>query len=117
MSVRQLMAYHSLVLFHKTKVNQSPVYLYKKITAGGKFPYNTRKATTCPPGFSFEVRHPVPSGAVRLGDGARLGLSKQGWCLRSGDMYNSMPADLRLEKKLKNFKKRLKDWVRANVSI
>ena len=117
MSIRQLMAYHSLVLFHKTKENQSPVYLFEKITAGGKFPYNTRKAATCPPGFSFEVRHPTASGAVRLGEGAKLELSKQGWCLRSAELYNTLPADLRLEKKLKNFKKRLKDWIEVNVTI
>ena len=111
------MACHSLVLFQKTKENQSPVYLFEKITAGGKFPYNTRKAATCPPGFSFEVRHPTASGAVRLGEGAKLELSKQGWCLRYAELYNTLPADLRLEKKLKNFKKRLKDWIEVNVTI
>ena len=117
MSVRQLLAYHSLVLFHKTLANQSPVYLYKKITAGGQFPYNTRQASTCPPGFSFKVSHPSFSGAVRLGPGARKGLSKQGWCFRSSELYNTLPTDLRLQKKLPNFKKRLKEWVALNVDI
>ena len=31
MSVRQLLVYHSLVLFHKTLMNKTPVYLHKKI--------------------------------------------------------------------------------------
>ena len=44
MSVRQLMAYHSLVGLHKTLASQKPVYLYQKITSGGKFPYKTRQA-------------------------------------------------------------------------
>ena len=33
MSVRQLLAYHSLVLFHKTLAKQSPVYLYHQYTS------------------------------------------------------------------------------------
>ena len=117
MSVRQLMAYHSLMLLHKTICSQSPVYLYQKVTAGGQFPYKTRQAATCPPGFSFEVCHPSASGAVRLGTGSRKGISKQGWCWRSVELYNTLPADLRLERKLLNFKKRLKTWVELNVRI
>ena len=116
MSVRQLMAYHSLVLLHKTIANQAPVYLHEKVTASGQFPYRTRQAATCPPGFSFDVIHPSDSGAVRLGSGAKLGLSKQGWCWRSVELYNTLPTDLRQERKLPNFKKRLKEWVGLNVS-
>ena len=97
--------------------NQAPVYLFEKVTAGGKFPYKTRQAASCPPGFSFAVSHPSNSGAVRLRSGAKLGLSKQGWCWRSVELYNTLPTDLRLERKLPNFKKRLKDWVGLNVSI
>ena len=115
-SVRQLMAYHSLVLLHKTIANQAPVYLHEKVTASGQFPYRTRQAATCPPGFSFDVIHPSDSGAVRLGSGAKLGLSKQGWCWRSVELYNNLPTDLRQERKLPNFKKRLKEWVGLNVS-
>ena len=116
MSVRQLMAYHSLMLLHKTISSQKPVYLYQKVTSGGQFPYKTRQAATCPPGFSFEVHHPSTSGAVRLGAGSRKGLTMQGWCWKSVELYNTLPADLRLEKKLLNFKKRLKTWVMSNVS-
>ena len=117
MSVRQLLAYHSLVLLHKTLTNKAPVYLYQKVTSGGHFPYKTRQAATCPPGFSFEVSHPSDSGAVRQSTGSKLGLSKQGWCWRSVEQYNALPADLRLEKKLPSFKKRLKEWVGLHISI
>ena len=115
MSVRQLMAYHSLMLLQKTISSQTPVYLYKKVTAGGQFPYQTRQAAKCPSGFTFEVTHPSASGAVRLGAGSKMGLSKQGWYRRSVELYNTLPADLRLERKLPNFKKRLKIWVEMNV--
>ena len=117
MSVRQLMVYHSLVLLHKTLAQQSPVYLYEKVTAAGQFPYKTRQAAVCPPQFSFEVQHPTDSGTIRQVSSAKLGISKKGWCWRSVEMYNSLPSDIRLENKLPNFKKRLKDWVTLNTSI
>ena len=43
MSVRQLMAYHSLVLLHKILQQQYPSYLYNKVTSGSQ-DYNTRQA-------------------------------------------------------------------------
>ena len=43
MPVKHLMAYHSLVLVHKTIQHQTPEYLYKKITSGSEQP-NTRQA-------------------------------------------------------------------------
>ena len=110
MSVRQLQAYHSLMLLHKTISNQKPVYFLQNVTAGGKFPYKTRQAATCPPGFSFQVNHPSDSGAVRPGSAAKKGLTKLGWCSRSVELYNTLPTELRLERKMPNFKK-------MNVSI
>ena len=117
MSVRQLMAYHSLVLLHKTITHQAPVYLYEKVTAGGQFPYKTRQADTCSEEFSFNVQHPVDSGALRQFSGEKLNLLKQGWCWRSVERYNTLPSDLRLEKKMSKFKTRLKKWVEQNISI
>ena len=116
MSVRQLLAYHSLVLLHKTMASQTPVYLYQKITSVGDFAYKTRQAAACPPGFSFEVSHPIDSARIRQGQGSKLGLSKQGWCWKSVELYNTLPTDMRLERKMPSFKKRLKDWIRLNVS-
>ena len=97
MSVRQLLAYHSLMLLHKTLVNKLPVYLYNKLTAGGSFVCNTRQAATCPPGSSFTVSHPTFNGTVRQGSGSMLDISKQGWCWRSVQLYNTIPDHLRLE--------------------
>ena len=117
MSVRQLLAYHSMVLLQKTLASQTPVYLYKKLTVGGDFSYKTRQASSCPPGFSFTVSHPIDSGAVRQSTGSKKGLSKHGWCWNSVEMYNKLPPDIRLEKKLPNFKKRLKEWIGLNVAL
>ena len=116
MSVRQLLAYHSLMLLHKTLVNKSPVYLYNKLTASGSFVYNTRQAATCPPGFSFTVSHPTVNGTVRQASGSMLDISKQGWCWRSVQLYNTIPDHLRLEKTLLIFKKMLKEWIELNIT-
>ena len=102
MSVRQLMVYHSLVLLHKTLANQSPVYLYQKVTSGGEFSYCTRQAT---------------AGSVRQGPGPKKDLTRLGWCWRSVDLYNTLPTDLKVERKLPSFKKRLKDWIEINIII
>ena len=116
MSVRQLMAYHSLVLLHKTMASQTPAYLFQKISSGGDFTYKTRQAAACPPGFSFSVTHPTDSAKIRQGPGSKSGLSKQGWCWKSVELYNTLPTDMRLERKMPSFKKRLKDWIGLNVS-
>ena len=116
MSVRQLMAYHSLVLLHKTLRSKTPVYLHQKITSGGHFPYRTRAASECPPGFSFTVSHPTDNGAIKQQSGSKLGLSKQGWCWNSVELYNLLPTDLRLDRKLPSFKKRLKNWIGLNIT-
>jgi hypothetical protein len=55
MSVRQLMAYHSIILLHKTLTTKAPEYMYKKVTAAGNFSYKTRQAAECPAEFSFSV--------------------------------------------------------------
>ena len=117
MSVRQLLVYHSLVLLQKTRSSKTPVYLYKKVTSGGDFAHRTRQAATCPPGFSFSVTHPTDSGSIRQGPGPSLDLSMQGWCWKSVDCYNTLPTDLKLERNLLSFKKRLKEWIGMNISI
>ena len=117
MSVRQLMAYHSLVLLHKTLTNKAPQYMHDKVTAGGDYAYKTRQAAACPEGFSFSVQHPTDSGTVRQVPGNKLGISKLGWCWRSVELYNRLPTNIRLEKKMQIFKKSLKIWVEHNITI
>ena len=111
------MTYHSLVLLYKTLKHKTPEYLYHRVTAGGKFPYKTRQAATCPEGFSFDIQNPVDSGTIRQVTGNKLDLSKLGWCWRSVDIFNTIPDHIRLETKLIDFKKKLKTWVDLNVSI
>ena len=117
LSVRQLMAYHSLILLHKTLAHQAPKYLYEKVTASGQFKYKTRQASECPPQFSFCVQHPTDNGTIRQDTSTKLGLVKKGWCWRSVEMFNTLPTNMRLEKKLPKFKTSLKNWVQRNINI
>ena len=91
--------------------------MYRKVTAGGQFPYRTRQAATCPAEFSLTVQHPSDNGTIRQASGQNLGMSKEGWCWRSVELYNRLPTDLRLEGKLVNFKTKLKKWVDKNIEI
>ena len=91
--------------------------MYKKVTAGGQFSYKTRQAAECPAEFSFTVQHPTNNGTIRQAGGNKLGMSKNGWCWRSVEMYNTLPTNLRLEQKLPKFKTRLKNWVEENIDI
>ena len=111
------MAYHSIILLHKTLATKTPEYLYKKVSAGGQFTYKTRQAAECPAEFSFTVQHPTNNGTIRQAGGNKLGMSKNGWCWRSVQMYNTLPTNLRLEQKLSTFKTRLKNWVEENIDI
>ena len=91
--------------------------MFKKVTAGGQLSYETRQAAVCPTEFSFSVQHPTNNGAIRQAGGHKLGMSKNGWCWRSVETYNTLPTDLRLERKIPKFKTRLKKWVEENVNI
>ena len=107
LSVKQLMAYHSLVLLHKTLAQQAPKYLYEKVTGNGQFKYKTRQASECPPEFSFSVQHPIDNGTIRQDTSIKLGLFKKGWCWRSVEMFNTLPTYNRMENK----------WVQRNINI
>ena len=102
LSVIQLMIYHSYL--HKTLVHEAPIYLYQKITSNGVYQHSSRRAE---------------AGSLRqaLQSKSHLDLTKRGWCWRSLDQYNKLTAELRSERKIQTFKRKLKDWVKLNVAI
>ena len=109
MPVRHLMVYHSLVLLHKTIQHQTPTFLYQKVTSGSDQP-NTRQAAAATAALAAAGVPKQPTVA-----NCELGLKKKSWCWSSVIWYNQLPLDLRLEKKVKTFKTRLKNWVTTNV--
>ena len=109
MPVRQLMGYHSLVLVHKTVENKTPDYLFKKIMSGGARP-NTRQAVATTAALAAEgiSRQPVV-------DECHLELTRKSWCWSGVLLYNRLPIDIKLERKLSTFKTRLRKWVTCNI--
>ena len=102
MPVRQLMAYHSIVLLHKTLKYQKPHYLFTKVTSGAE-QYNTRQSA----GYRAAL---VEAGVMEQAavEKCQLGLSSSSWAWSSVRLYNRLPADIRAEKSLNNFKSSLK---------
>ena len=111
MSVKQLMAYHSIVLLHKTLKNQTPSYLFQKVTSRSE-QYNTRQAAEY--AAALEAAGVMEQPGV---ENCELGITSSSWCWSSVRWYNRLPPSLRAENKLGKFKTRLKDWVTMNIEI
>ena len=111
MPIKQLMAYHSLVLLHKIIQQQSPSYLYKKVTSGSQ-DYNTRQAAEATAALATVGVHQQPSI-----DSSQLDLCRSSWCWTSVKWYRQLPPNLQAEKKLPTFKTALKSWVTNNVDV
>ena len=71
--VRQLMAYHSLVLLHKTINQKKPDFLYKKVTSGSDQP-KTRQASASVAALEAAGVSGPPSI-----DSCELGLTRKSW--------------------------------------
>ena len=102
LSVKQLAAYHSLVVTHKTLLSQQPRYLYEKFS--NPYPCNTRLAAT---------------NSIRIDESfnADLSIALSSFRWRASALYNTLPVGLRAEKKLSKFKAGLKDWVKGGIDI
>ena len=102
MSVNQLGVYHSLVLQYKILQSKCPRYLHDKVSS--TCPANTRLAN---------------SKCIRMGPDFRsnLELTENSYRWRTAKQWNALPDNLRKIGKLKQFKLRLRIWVKENVSI
>jgi hypothetical protein len=102
LSVSQLVAYHSLVVTHKTMLSQQPRYLHDKF--GTQFPFNTRLAA---------------SRQIRIDENfdAELSLAQTSFRWRASRLYNGLPTSIVSETKVARFKFHLKQWVRDNIDI
>ena len=109
MPVRQLLIYHSLVLFHKVFQHQTPTFLYQKITSGSPQPI-TRQAAASAAALAAAGVPSQPSV-----ENCELGLARRSWCWSSVRWYNQLPADLISERRPQKFKTRLKTWVARNI--
>ena len=102
LSVKQLVFYQSVVLAHKIATSGSPGYLASKMSTD--HPRRTRQATT---------------GCIRYGEkfNANQSFIQKSFCHRATGDYNSIPANIRLERNLTTFKTKLKRWVETNIPL
>ena len=102
LGVRQLVAYHSILIVHKTIHAACPKYIYSKLSS--VFPYNTRLAM---------------SDSVRMGSTfkCKLELTGRSFMNRATISYNQLPSEIRQCSKLEVFKKKLKLWVVDNCRV
>ena len=97
LSVRQMIAYHSLVLMYKTKMEKKPAYMYSKICT--PFNMNTRLADT---------------NGIKGIRRFKSNIAKQSFLPRTILQWNSLPPDIRSSLTLTKFKFKLKPWVKQN---
>ena len=100
LSVRQLVVFHSLILVFKTKQVGKPIYLREKLRS--EFAYETRQST----GNCF-VKNDTP----------RSEKYKKAFIHNSTSLWNSLSLEVRTAVKLKDFKTKLKTWIKINTPV
>ena len=99
MSVNQLGAYHTLLTMHKAINEQTPKYVYDKLTE--KVPVDGRRRQ--------QNKVTVPN--------YRLTVSRGSFCYRGATLWNKLPDQLRENVAYKKFKPQLKKWIKSNIPI
>jgi hypothetical protein len=102
LSIRQLCYYTTVLSIQKTLVQQTPEYLFKKLTSGQQ--HQTRGARD----------HKVVRPCVEEG---RLGIANSSWRWRGNRQHSALPEHLKDEVNIKTFKCGLRAWVKDNVLI
>ena len=86
--VHQLMAFHSLVLLHKTQKQKKPTFLYQKIHSGSG-PPNTRQAAASTAAVSAAGLRRQP--AI---EESELSVARKSSCWASVHLYNQLPIEI-----------------------
>ena len=97
LSISQLVTYHTALQVYRVRSNKHPVYMHEKYSRS--FPYKTRVAA---------------QQQIRLG---AQGMASRSFICRSVKTWNSIPQEIRAIEKFSKFKKELKTWIQANISI
>jgi hypothetical protein len=113
LTVKQLMVYHSLIQLHKTMQNQTPTYLYSRVSSQLSL---LEEADEEQRTYYYQTRQHA-SGALRQLPGveARLDLSERSWCWRAARSYYSLQARIKELTKPSKFKTELKTWVKQTI--
>ena len=98
MNVRKLVFYLSALSAHKIVTSGKPLYMHRNMST------RTRQA---------------PGQQIPLGEGfgSKQDLLHDDFKYRDAKDYNTLPASIRTTRTLMTFKKRLKQWISANIPI
>ena len=110
LTVRQLIAYHSLMLLDRTLKFQTPKFLFQKVSLKEQQGYNTRHAADYKAAL-------IAAGAMEQAgsENCKLEITRRSWCWSTVRIYNKLPPNLRAEKVKMKFKAGLKDWISKNI--
>ena len=100
LSVRQLVHYHSLVLVFQIRHQEKPAYFRKHFSAN--FSYKTRLATT---------------EGIRRIETCKYNVTQSSFIQRSSAGWNQLPVLVRDSRTIIQFKNRLRNWIKSNVTV
>ena len=100
LSVRQLVAYHTLVFVYKSKMGLGSQYFKDKFSI--TFGHETRLAT---------------GGGIKLTKMSDSELGKESFSYRGIKLWNKLPSELRKVPTVIAFKRKLKKWIRTHTPV
>ena len=92
-----------LLLVHKVKLSQTPMYLYKMHNSWS-YQHRTRQAD---------------SGLIKMMGKPRLDLTKNSFKWRAASQFNQLPQEIRKSENILDFKSKTKTgtWIKSNIAI
>ena len=102
LSVKQMVVYHTVTMVYQTLKTGSPTYLNSRLSTD--HPYRTRQFSSgsIRQDESFKCQSSLPSASLRY---------------RGSIEYNRIPPDIRAAPNISTFKRKLRQWVKSNISL
>lgn len=101
LSIHQQVAYHTLVMVHKIKINQKPEYLDRRLELSS---------------LEDDMLGPRRQ-QKKIYVKQTLNISRAGFVYRGALLWNQLSDELRTTQNLGKFKTKVKIWVEKNVAI
>ena len=99
LSVKQLIAYHTILTVHRSIIHQRPQFIYEKICSNSS-QYDTRHQTRFNENFSGKSER-----------------TRSTFCYRGVLSYQQIPLEISKIRSLQGFKLKLKRWIKVNVEV
>ena len=100
LSVRQLFAYHCVLLVFKAQIQRRPEYFLTKFHR--RFPYNTRRSRD-----NFFSLENIPKTETH----------RRSFFISSQALWNQLPSDMRKLSTVEEFKWRLRAWIQKSMPL